>query len=186
MITNFDQNQSILQILFAYVDSLTIGGVPPMTGRPPLCRKALLKCFFVKTVFQINSLRKLTRFLHQYSSFRVSCGLSLVPHISTFSRVGTWFRNEEIPLLHKQVLQEMNVGLIPCVLIDSTALRSSLYDSQAKWGKSTRYGWYKGYKTHACSTPEGVILSYAFTTANVHDSKIAPALLRDIQNQNVL
>ncbi|MEI3620633.1 ISNCY family transposase, partial [Bacillus sp. SS-TM] len=29
MITNFDQNQSILQILFAYVDSLTIGGVPP-------------------------------------------------------------------------------------------------------------------------------------------------------------
>ncbi|RVU64594.1 ISNCY family transposase, partial [Bacillus thuringiensis] len=134
MITNFDQNQSILQILFAYVDSLTIGGVPPMTGRPPICRKALLKCFFVKTVFQINSLRKLTRFLHQYPSFRVSCGLSLVPHISTFSRVGTWFRNEEIPLLHKQILQEMNVGLIPCVLIDSTALRSSLYDSQAKWG----------------------------------------------------
>ncbi|MBG9585491.1 transposase, partial [Bacillus thuringiensis] len=57
-------------------------------GRPPICRKALLKCFFVKTVFQINSLRKLTRFLHQYPSFRVSCGLSLVPHISTFSRVG--------------------------------------------------------------------------------------------------
>ncbi|KIU73030.1 hypothetical protein C797_20180 [Bacillus thuringiensis Sbt003] len=186
MITNFDQNQSILQILFAYVDSLTIGGVPPMTGRPPICRKALLKCFFIKTVFQINSLRKLTRFLHQYPSFRVSCGLSLVPHISTFSRVGTWFRNEEIPLLHKQILQEKNLGLIPCVLIDSTALRSSLYDSQAKWGKSTRYGWYKGYKTHVCSTPEGVILSYAFTTANVHDSKIAPALLRDIQNQNVL
>ena len=44
MITNFDQNQSILHILFAYVDSLTIG-VPPITGRPPICRKALLKCF---------------------------------------------------------------------------------------------------------------------------------------------
>ena len=44
MITNFDQNQSILHILFAYVDSLTIGGVPPITGRPPICRKAL-KCF---------------------------------------------------------------------------------------------------------------------------------------------
>ncbi|OTX93290.1 hypothetical protein BK771_03375 [Bacillus thuringiensis serovar ostriniae] len=36
MITNFDQSQSILQILFAYVDSLTIGGVPPITGRPPM------------------------------------------------------------------------------------------------------------------------------------------------------
>lgn len=49
MITNFDQNQSILQILFAYIDSLTIEGVPPFTGRP--CRKALLKYFFLKTVF---------------------------------------------------------------------------------------------------------------------------------------
>ncbi|PEQ47978.1 transposase, partial [Bacillus cereus] len=186
MITNFDQNQSILQILFAYVDSLTIGGVPPITGRPPICRKALLKCFFVKTVFQINSLRKLTRFLHQYPSFRVSCGLSFVPHISTFSRVGTWFRNEGIPLIHKQTLQEMNLGLMPCVLIDSTALRSSLYDSKAKWGKSTRYGLYKGYKVHVCSTPEGVVLSYAFTTANVHDSKMAPVLLQDIPDRNVL
>ncbi|MBG9496694.1 hypothetical protein ABE47_18390 [Bacillus thuringiensis] len=29
-------------------------------------------------------------------------------------------------------------------------------------------------------------MSYVFTTVNVHDSKIAPALLRDIPNQNVL
>lgn len=186
MITNFDQNQSILHILFAYVDSLTIGGVPPITGRPPICRKALLKCFFLKTVFQINSLRKLNRFLHQYPSFRASCGLSFVPHISTFSRVGTWFREEGIPVIHEKVLQELNLELIPCVLIDSTALRSSLYDSQARWGKSTRYGWYKGYKVHICSTPEGVVLSYAFTTANVHDSKMAPVLLQDIEDQHVL
>ncbi|MDX9637517.1 transposase [Bacillus sp. PBL-C9] len=186
MITKFDENQSILQILFAYVDSLTIGGVPPVTGRPPICRKALLKCFFLKTVFQIDSLRKLTRFLHQYPSFRVSCGLYFVPHVSTFSRVGTWFREKGIPIIHEKVLQELNLELIPCVLIDSTALRSSLYVSQAKWGKSTRYGWYKGYKAHVCSTPEGVVLSYAFTTANVHDSKMALVLLQDIQDQNVL
>ncbi|CDN39506.1 unnamed protein product [Bacillus thuringiensis DB27] len=54
MIANFDQNQSMLQILFAYVDRLTIGGVPPFTGRPPICRKALLKCFFLKTVFRLT------------------------------------------------------------------------------------------------------------------------------------
>ncbi|OUB79255.1 hypothetical protein BK773_29155 [Bacillus thuringiensis serovar indiana] len=71
-----------------------------MTGRPPICRKALLKCFFVKTVFQINSLRKLTRFLHQYPSFRVSCGLSLVPHISTFSGSGAK-RFEELQVISK-------------------------------------------------------------------------------------
>ncbi|UIJ70080.1 transposase (plasmid) [Bacillus cereus] len=186
MITNFEENQSILHILFAYVDSLTIGGVPPVTGRPPICRKALLKCFFLKNVFQIDSLRKLTRFLHQFPSFRASCGLSFVPHISTFSRVSTWFREESIPVIHEKVLHELNLGLIPCVLIDSTALRSSLYDSQARWGKSTRYGWYKGYKAHVCSTPEGVVLSYTFTTANVHDSKMASVLLRDIQDRNAL
>lgn len=101
MITNFDQNQPILQILFAYVDSLTLEGVPPITSHPPICRKALLKCFFLKTVFQINSLRKLTRFSHQYPSFRASCGLSFVPHISTFSRVGTWFREKGIPIIHE-------------------------------------------------------------------------------------
>lgn len=129
IITNFDENQSILHILFAYVDSLTIVGVPPVIGRPPICRKALLKCFFSKTVFQIDSLRKLTRFLHQYPIFRASCGLSSVPHIYTISRVGTCFRKEGISLIHKQILQEINLGLIPCVLIDSTALRSSLYNS---------------------------------------------------------
>lgn len=65
MITNFNQNQSIFKILFAYVDSLTIGDVQPVTGRPPICRKSLLKCFFLKIVYQIDSLRKLTLFLHQ-------------------------------------------------------------------------------------------------------------------------
>lgn len=61
---------------------------------------------------QINS------FFDQYPSFRVSCGPSFIPHISTFSRVGNWFRNEGISLIHKQALQEMYLGLIPYVLID--------------------------------------------------------------------
>ncbi len=40
--------------------------------------------------------------------FHEFCGLSFVPHISTFSRVGAWFREEGIPLLHEQVLKEMH------------------------------------------------------------------------------
>ncbi|MGQ0518166.1 ISNCY family transposase, partial [Bacillus sp. D-CC] len=35
MITNFNQNQFTLQILFAYIDSCIIGSVPPIIGRPP-------------------------------------------------------------------------------------------------------------------------------------------------------
>ncbi|EEM44579.1 Transposase [Bacillus thuringiensis serovar pakistani str. T13001] len=42
----------------------------------------------------------MNRFLHQYPSF---CA-SFVPHISTFSHVGTWFRKEGISVIHKKVL----------------------------------------------------------------------------------
>ena len=101
-----------------------------------------MPCFLTKLssyVFLENRISnqfftQIESFLHQYPSFRASCGLSFVPHISTFSRVGTWFREEGIPVIHEKVLQELNLELIPCVLIDSTALRSSLYDSQARWG----------------------------------------------------
>ena len=88
---------------------------------------------FLKTVFQINSLRKLNRFA---SISVLSCILWFIFCSSYFyfSRVGTWFREEGIPVIHEKVLQELNLELIPCVLIDSTALRSSLYDSQARWG----------------------------------------------------
>jgi hypothetical protein len=59
------------------------------------------------------------------------------------------------------------------VIIDSTALRSNLYDSQARWGISTRYHWFKRYKLHLCTTIEGIILSHVFTTANCNDAAIA-------------
>lgn len=80
----------------------------------------------------------------------------------------------------------MDLELIPCVLIDSTAFWSSLYDSQVRWEEFTRYGWYKEYKAHVFSTPEVVVLSYVFTTANIHDRKVAPVLLRIIRDRNVL
>jgi len=52
MMTNFEEIQSLLHILFAYVDTLKVGVVPAGTGRPPICCKALLKCFFLKTSFK--------------------------------------------------------------------------------------------------------------------------------------
>jgi hypothetical protein len=51
-------------------------------------------------------------------------------------------------------------------------LRSNLYDSQAKWGMSTRYHWLKEYQLHLCTTIEGSILSRIFTTANRNDTSI--------------
>ncbi len=53
-----------------------------------------------------------------------------------------WFRWKKVfQSCHEKVSSgNLNLELIPCVLIHSTALRSSLYESQARWGKSTRLG----------------------------------------------
>jgi hypothetical protein len=66
------------------------------------------------------------------------------------------------------------------VVIDSTALRSILYDQQAGWGKSTRYKWYRDYKLHLATTSVGIILPHELTTGNVYDSKVAPHLLNQL------
>ncbi|MGG3917466.1 transposase [Parageobacillus thermoglucosidasius] len=50
----------------------------------------MLKCFFLKTYFAIDSLRKLVRVL-QFRCFQQACGLGEVPHLSTFSRAAKWF-----------------------------------------------------------------------------------------------
>jgi IS5 family transposase len=71
------------------------------------------------------------------------------------------------------------------VLIDSTALRSSLYDSQAKRGVTTRYHWFKGYKLHLCTTAKGIILSYALNTANRNDAAVAPELLASLEQWDI-
>ncbi|WP_420864988.1 transposase [Anoxybacillus ayderensis] len=59
-----------------------------MTGRPPLSKKSLLKCFFVKTYFSIDSLCQLVDILNRFGYFRHICGLKEIPHLSTFSRAG--------------------------------------------------------------------------------------------------
>ncbi|MGG3823589.1 transposase [Geobacillus thermodenitrificans] len=65
-----------------------------MTGRPPVSKKALLKCFFLKTYFAIDSLRQLVNILRRFGYFRRICGLSKVLHLSTFSRASPWFQEQ--------------------------------------------------------------------------------------------
>ena len=80
------EKESILDMLFHYLDQLSIPEKPYVTGRPPVSKRILLKSFVLKTVFQIPSLRKLVDFLNQFSYFRNLCGFTAVPHFSTFSR----------------------------------------------------------------------------------------------------
>jgi hypothetical protein len=59
--------------------------------------------------------------------------------------------------------------------IDGTALRSSKYDSEAKCGKGTRLGKYKGYKLHCIAAVTDIILplSFSLTTANIYDNQVS-------------
>jgi hypothetical protein len=160
MISNFNSEHAWsyeidpLLASLLHIDSLSLPETPYVTGRPPVSKKSLLKCFFLKTYFAIDSLRKLVRVLQRFRCFQRVCGLGEVPHLSTFSRAAKWFREQGFPIFHAQVLKDLEVRYPKIVLIDSTALRSSLYDSQAKWGVSTRYHWFKGYKLHLCTTAE--------------------------------
>lgn len=62
--------------------------------------------------------------------------------------------------------------------IDGTGLRSSKYDSEAKSGKGTRLGYFKGYKLHCIATVTDIIIPLLFnlTTANVYDNQLSDLL----------
>jgi hypothetical protein len=153
-----------------------------VTGRPPISRKSLLKCFFLKTYFSIDSLRQLVELLHRFGYFRRICGLREIPHLSTFSCTGKWFREQGFSAFNAaQLLKDLGVMYPKLVIIDSIALRSSLYDSQTRWGISTRYHWFKGYKLHLCTTAEGIILSHIFATANRNDAAVALELFLSLR-----
>ncbi len=84
----------LLEALFRYIDQLSLPEVPYVTGRPPISKKSLLKCFFLKTCFSMDSLGQLVDTLNRFGYFRQICGLQEVPHLSTFSRAGKWFREQ--------------------------------------------------------------------------------------------
>lgn len=145
----------------------------------------LLKSFFLKTWFRLDYLRKWRKFLRDFPYFSQLCGFSQLLHLATFARVAMWFREEGDESINLETLQRLGLrrGLI--AIIDSTALRSRFYDSQAAWGKSTHLKWYKGYKLHLCLSTEGFILSSSFVPANCYDSVMAPGLFYQLEELDV-
>jgi transposase len=114
MISNFviehainSENDPLLEALFQYIDQLSLPETPYVTGRPPISRKSLLKCFFLKTYFSIDSLRQLVELLHRFGYFRRICGLREIPHLSTFSRADKWFREQGFSTFDAQLLKDL-------------------------------------------------------------------------------
>jgi len=55
--------------------------------------------------------------------------------------------------------------------LDSSSLVTSKLDKEARFGKSTRLGWYSGFKLHLICDSKGIPISFNVTTANIHDSR---------------
>ncbi|MFL0198649.1 transposase [Clostridium sp. WILCCON 0269] len=79
--------------------------------------------------------------------------------------------------IHPILIELINPSVRVCA-IDSTGVRSSKYDSEAKYGKDTRLGKYKGYKLHCAAI---LPLSFCLTTVNVYDNQV---LLYEVKTHN--
>ncbi|MBT2648955.1 hypothetical protein J7E52_19995 [Bacillus sp. ISL-34] len=113
-------------------------------------QKSLSKKLSSQNMVSLGFLAQIRKFLEAFPYFSQLCGFSHLPHLATFAGIATWFREEGYEAIHFETLQKMGLRQPLVVMIDSTALRRSLYDSQAAKGISTRFSWYTGYKLHLC------------------------------------
>ncbi|WP_440602860.1 transposase [Bacillus sp. GB_SG_008] len=182
-ITDSHSSTHALQAFFHYIDGMQVLEVPSgKTGRPPPCRKSFLKSLFLKTWFRLDFLRKLRTFLQEFPYFSHLCGFHTLPHLATFARVAAWFREEGYESISLKTLQRMGLRHTLVAVIDSTALRSSLYDSQAVKGKSTPFSWYTGYKLYLCMSRRCflcIILDFYYSFATHSSKKIALTLQKE-------
>jgi Transposase DDE domain len=164
----------------------------------------ILRCFIVRLWHRLDSNRSLHHYLsidlpYNRKVMR-ACGLSEshLPCRRTFDRrlktVSTDIK-ERITTMGCLFVSE---GLVnPFITaIDSTLIKAnkghvwhkssmekgivpySGIDADARWGFSHAKGWIFGYKLHLISSTGSIVvpLSGDFTTANVHDSQVYPAL----------
>jgi hypothetical protein len=137
----------------------------------------IIQCLLYKVMNKIYCLRELEWKLSTDILTAKILGLSDIPDHSTFCIRVKEIEKSLFYQIYRMFVLLLNPDLRICS-IDSTALRSSRFDSEAKSGKSTRLGWYKGYKLHLVSSADLIPLEFHFTTANVYDSNCKNLLLK--------
>lgn len=143
-------------------------------GRPrKYSDQQMVACMLYGVKNSIFSLRELEYRIKQDYIFKSIIQLNEVPDYSTFS-----LRAKSLEQHLYYGIYAMFVELIDPETRDGTALRSSKYDSEAKSGKGTRLGYFKGYKFHCIATVTDIIIPLVFdlTTANVYDNQVSNLL----------
>jgi len=154
-------------------------------GRPrKYSDEQIVACMLYGVKNSIFSLRELEYRIMQDYVFRSIVQLNEVPDYSTFSLRTKILERHIYYGIYAMFVELINPETRLCA-IDGTALRSSKYDSEAKSGKGTRLGYYKGYKLHCIATVTDIIIPLVFdlTTANVYDNQV-PDLLYEAKIYN--
>jgi hypothetical protein len=184
---NISKENPLLK-LFEQVDRLLEGyqetKAVPTRGRPKLFHDAqILKCMVYQAFYRIVSFRELEWRLSHDPVARCLIALTKVPdHTTLFLRA-----KELEESLYHEIYRLMLVLLQPDTRIcmwDSTPMRASKYDREARKGKGTRLGWYVGYKLHAIVSQDLIPLAWDITTANVYDNQAAH-LLDDVEQLGI-
>lgn len=147
-------------------------------GRPrKYSDEQIVSCMLYGVKNSIFSLRELEYRIKQDYVFQSIINLKQVPDYSTFSLRAKCLEKHIYYGIYAMFVELINPETRLCA-IDGTALRSSKYDSEAKYGKGTRLGYYKGYKLHCIATVTDIIIPLVFdlTTANVYDNQVSDLL----------
>jgi len=145
----------------------------------------LIKCFLYKIKNRIYCLRELETKLKENPLILGIIGLNEVPDHSTLCLRLKKLEDEKLDMIFKLTISELNPDT-RINSIDSTALRSSKFDSEAKKGYSTRLQWYKGYKLHLICSNDYIPLTFKITTANIYDNtyEVCENLLKELKEYN--
>lgn len=143
----------------------------------------IFQCLMYKTLKKICCLRELEWELKHDIIATQIIGLDSVPDYSTFSIRINHIEKSLFFKVYKLFIALLEPDFRLCS-IDSTALRSSKFDSQSKKGKSTRLGWYQGYKLHLVSSLDSIPIVFDLTTANVYDSNCSN-LIKNLRDYDI-
>lgn len=142
-------------------------------GRPRKYSDEQIMCCMIYGVKNsIFSLRELEYRIKQDFIFQQIINLIDVPDYSTFSIRCKKLEQHIYYGIYAMIIDLIDPDMRICA-IDGTALRSSKYDSEAKSGKGTRLGFFKGYKLHCIAAVTDIIIPLVFklTTANIYDNQ---------------
>ena len=173
---------------------------PRRRGRPSYDPSKLWRAFVVRYYMGLPSVSDLIRTLYDNPYVAAACGFASpdeIPHQSTFSRFMTKLSKKPYANMVREVSREMTrrcYESLPdfgkAVAVDSTDLKAwsnkakkPTTDPDAGWAVKSSSGnlkkYWLGYKAHILvDVAYELPLAISVTSANVHDAKAAPALLR--------